>query len=105
MVCDETEVVDPKKIKSGSIWTIMPQIENAAKCKTTYALDSNPNTLSVLYLIPQYIVITISEVLNSVTGTCPPMVQIWFLGRLVRSNVKDTTLKVWNLLILKLLCQ
>ena len=74
MVCDETEVVDPKKIKSGSIWTIMPQIENAAKCKTTYALDSNPNTLSVLYLIPQYIVITISEVLNSVTGTCPLMI-------------------------------
>ena len=70
MICDETEVVDPKKIASGSIWTIMPQMKNSASCKTTYALDSNPNTLSVLYLIPQYIVITISEVLNSVTGMC-----------------------------------
>jgi len=68
MICDETEVVDPKKIASGSIWTIMPQMKNSASCKTTYALDSNPNTLSVLYLIPQYVVITISEVLNSVTG-------------------------------------
>ena len=70
MICDETEVVDPKKIKSGSIWTIMPQMKNSASCKTTYALDSNPNTLSVLYLIPQYVIITISEVLNSVTGMC-----------------------------------
>ena len=86
MICDGTAVVDPKKIKSGSIWTIMPQLQNSASCKTTYALDSNPNTLSVLYLIPQYIVITISEVLNSVTGRCQLKI---FVSRLLHSDTDN----------------
>ena len=64
----------------------MPQLQNSASCKTTYALDSNPNTLSVLYLIPQYIVITISEVLNSVTGRCQLKI---FVSRLLHSDTAN----------------
>ena len=38
------------------------------KCKISTFQDSNPNTVSILLLIPQFAVITIAEVLISVTG-------------------------------------
>merc|ERR1712235_154782 len=57
------------KAKSGAMYTVMPLLDSNGKSgKVITQLDSEPNTVSVLYLIPQYIVITISEVLNSVTG-------------------------------------
>ena len=38
------------------------------ECKVSVYRDSNPNTVNIALLLPQYFVITISEVLVSVTG-------------------------------------
>ena len=37
-------------------------------CEIVYGKDSEENTVSILWLIPQYTIITIGEVLNSATA-------------------------------------
>ena len=75
--------------KSGSMWTIMPFKTNDGY-EVTVKMDSKPNTVSVLWLIPQYVVITISEVLNSVTG-------LEFAYSQAPASMKSTVQSFWLL--------
>ena len=53
----------------GSIWTFMLRIDpDTLDCEIVYGKDSEENTVSILWLIPQYTIITIGEVLNSATA-------------------------------------
>jgi len=54
-------------LSGGSIWTVMATVDEG-NCIATVVKDSNPNTVSIGWLIPQYIVVTVAEVLVSVTG-------------------------------------
>ena len=53
----------------GSIWTFMLRIDqDTLDCEIVYGKDSQENTVSILWLIPQYTIITVGEVLNSATA-------------------------------------
>lgn len=65
----ETDTANPDNFMftAGSIWTLMVTA-NDKECDVHYDKDSNGNTVNIFLLLPQYIVITIGEVMNSVTG-------------------------------------
>jgi len=52
---------------AGSIWTFMVTTDGK-ECDVRYDQDANGNTVNIFLLLPQYVVITIGEVMNSVTG-------------------------------------
>ncbi|CAG5090135.1 Oidioi.mRNA.OKI2018_I69.PAR.g12472.t2.cds [Oikopleura dioica] len=54
----------------GSIWTFSVVTDKNDKngCQIRISRDSKQNTMNIFWLIPQYIVITVAEVMNSVTG-------------------------------------
>ena len=53
----------------GSIWTFMLKMnEESNSCKIVFDQDSESNKVNIMWLIPQYVIITFSEVLNSATG-------------------------------------
>ncbi|CBY34178.1 unnamed protein product [Oikopleura dioica] len=55
--------------KTGSIWSIVLfHDEQRNECQLTFFKDNKENKVSLLALIPQFAVITIAEVLISVTG-------------------------------------
>ena len=53
---------------TGSIWSFMAVQTGSKKCEVRVGLESNANDVSIFLLLPQYIVITAGEVMNSVTG-------------------------------------
>jgi len=69
-VCEASGIVDQNLFKSGSIWTVMPLLNpnGSEYCRTSVTMDSKPNTISILWILPQYFIITVAEVLVSVTG-------------------------------------
>lgn len=75
MTCETDYIFDQDDSESeaeflllpGSIWTFVIT-ENDGECEIKYGQDSNANTVNILWLIPQYFVITFGEVLNSATG-------------------------------------
>lgn len=76
--------------KSGAMFTVMPLLDSDGKWRVVTELDSKPNTVSVLWLVPQYVVITISEVLNSVTG-------LEFAYSQAPASMKSTVQSFWLL--------
>ena len=54
--------------KTGSIQTLIVVKDSSGGCKLTITEDSAPNTVNLLWLVPQFAVITVAEVLISVTG-------------------------------------
>ena len=57
------------KLLSGSIWTFMLRMNpETLDCEIVYGKDSEENTVSILWLIPQYSIITFGEVLNIATA-------------------------------------
>jgi len=52
---------------TGSIFSLMATTDGA-ECTVKYAQDAKGNTLNIFAMLPQYIVITMGEVMNSVTG-------------------------------------
>ena len=42
--------------------------DETMECEVVYGKDSRENTVSILWLIPQYAIITVGEVLNSATA-------------------------------------
>ena len=42
--------------------------EESKSCKIVYDQDSESNKVNIMWMIPQYAIITIGEVLNSATG-------------------------------------
>lgn len=42
--------------------------EKGEKCNIKYEEDARGNTINIFVMLPQYIVITMGEVMNSVTG-------------------------------------
>ena len=42
--------------------------QDTLDCEIVYGKDSQENTVSILWLIPQYTIITVGEVLNSATA-------------------------------------
>ena len=42
--------------------------ETSKSCKIVFDQDSESNKVNILWMIPQYAIITIGEVLNSATG-------------------------------------
>jgi len=65
----ETDTSNPDNFlfTAGSIWTMMVTTDGV-DCDVHYDKDSNGNTVNIFLLLPQYVVITIGEVMNSVTG-------------------------------------
>lgn len=62
-------VVEDFAFSPGSIWTLMIHYdEKTNECKIRYGQDSNGNEVNIFLLVPQYVVITIGEVMNSATG-------------------------------------
>ncbi|CAG5110947.1 Oidioi.mRNA.OKI2018_I69.chr2.g5294.t1.cds [Oikopleura dioica] len=53
---------------TGSIWSFMAVQTGNGKCEVRVGLESNANDVNIFLLLPQYIVITAGEVMNSVTG-------------------------------------
>ena len=52
----------------ASIYSVVVTSTGNNQCELTVHRDSNPATISILAFIPQYFVITLSEILVSVTG-------------------------------------
>ena len=53
----------------GSIWSFMLKMDEESKsCKIVFDQDSESNKVNIMWMIPQYAIITIGEVLNSATG-------------------------------------
>ena len=42
--------------------------ESGKNCNIKYELDARGNSVNIFVMLPQYIVITMGEVMNSVTG-------------------------------------
>ena len=42
--------------------------EESNECKIVFGQDSESNKVNIMWMIPQYAIITIGEVLNSATG-------------------------------------
>ena len=53
---------------TGSIWSFMAVQTGNRECEVRVGLESNANDVNIFLLLPQYIVITAGEVMNSVTG-------------------------------------
>ncbi len=53
---------------TGSIWSFMAVKKAGNNCEVRLSLESNANDVNIFLLLPQYIVITAGEVMNSVTG-------------------------------------
>ena len=50
---------------SGAIWTSMVRTYESngkIECEVVYGQDSNSNELNIFWLVPQYVIITMSEV-------------------------------------------
>ena len=68
----------PNKWYLGSIWTFMLKMDEESKtCKIVFDQDSESNKVNILWMIPQYAIITIGEVLNSATGNEFVYTQVW----------------------------
>ena len=72
-------------------------------CDIVYGKDSQENTVSILWLIPQYTIITIGEVLNSATAGEFVYTQIWLLSQFIGTFdwVLDVAQKLANQIIEK----
>ena len=53
---------------TGSIWSFMAVKTAGKNCEVRISLESRANDVNIFLLLPQYIVITAGEVMNSVTG-------------------------------------
>ena len=55
-----------KMDRLGAIWTMMVRTYEGSngkiECEIVYGQDSNSNELNIFWLIPQYVIITMSEV-------------------------------------------
>ena len=52
-------------LKSGAIWTSMVRTYESngkIECEVVFGQDSNSNELNIFWLVPQYVIITMSEV-------------------------------------------
>ncbi|CBY18965.1 unnamed protein product [Oikopleura dioica] len=67
---EDSPVADDYLFGPGSIWTFAAVEDevDSSSCKIRIIRDSKMNTMNVFWLIPQYVVITVAEVMNSVTG-------------------------------------
>jgi len=63
--CETNQVVE---MLPGSIWTFMLKDDETDGCSIVFDKDSNENALNIMWLIPQYAIITVGELLNSATG-------------------------------------
>ena len=61
-------LVTPGEWGVASIYSVVVTSVAPNECEIRVILDSNPATISILTFIPQYFVMTLSEVLVSVTG-------------------------------------
>ena len=52
---------DLRLLEAGSIWSFLVTSDNQ-KCYVNYGKDSNENTVSILWMLPQYVIMTIGEV-------------------------------------------
>ena len=61
------KIVNTLTIKLGGIYTILASVSDD-KIKAHTITVTDPNSMHILWLIPQYIIITMAEVMFSVTG-------------------------------------
>ena len=60
-------------------------------CEIVYGKDSEENTVSILWLIPQYFIITFGEVLNVATAGEFVYTQVGYFSPFTSSVLKITT--------------
>ncbi|XP_067640959.1 peptide transporter family 1-like isoform X2 [Eurosta solidaginis] len=67
LLIDNVEI-ETVKLEVGGIYTILVAEESSGKYRSKFLTVTNPNSLSILWLIPQYVIMTLGEVMFSVTG-------------------------------------
>ena len=55
-------------LKTGGVYTIVIDELNAQQYRADVIIVTDPNSMNILWLIPQYVVMTLGEVMFSVTG-------------------------------------
>ena len=65
--CDDPQNPDCFIFSAGSIFTFAVTTDDKI-CEVKYDMDSTGNSVNIFLLLPQYFVITVGEVMNSVTG-------------------------------------
>ncbi|XP_004523943.1 peptide transporter family 1 isoform X2 [Ceratitis capitata] len=61
-------VVANEYLKVGGIYTVIINEETAGSYKSKIVIVTDPNSMSIFWLIPQYVIMTLGEVMFSVTG-------------------------------------
>ncbi|XP_067640955.1 peptide transporter family 1-like isoform X2 [Eurosta solidaginis] len=61
-------IIETVKLEVGGIYTILIAEESSSEYHSNIVIVTNPNSVSILWQIPQYVVMTLGEVLFSVTG-------------------------------------
>ncbi|CAO1383586.1 unnamed protein product [Diamesa tonsa] len=56
------------EMKLGGVYTLVIQERQAGEFFTKLSIVTDPNSMNILWLIPQYVVMTLGEVMYSVTG-------------------------------------
>lgn len=64
----DKEPVGNYRIHTGGVYTLMVDEISNGKYKAALVEVTEPNSISILWLIPQYVVMTLGEVMFSVTG-------------------------------------
>ncbi|XP_030380983.1 peptide transporter family 1 isoform X2 [Scaptodrosophila lebanonensis] len=64
----DDKLVAAHRLRTGGIYTLLVNEESDGVYKTTLIEVTEPNSMNILWLIPQYVVMTLAEVMFSVTG-------------------------------------
>lgn len=64
---DDLELESNKELRLGGVYTVIIS-QSAATAQSKLFLITQPNSVSMLWLIPQYVVVTLGEVMFSITG-------------------------------------
>lgn len=67
LLVDSTSVIGSLELKQGGVYTIIIR-EIAGEFAAEVIVISQPNSIHMLWLIPQYVIMTMGEVMFSVTG-------------------------------------
>lgn len=64
----DNTVVSKEYLKVGGIYTVIINEETTGVYKSNVVIVTEPNSMSIFWLIPQYVIMTLGEVMFSVTG-------------------------------------
>lgn len=92
IVVNDKKVATDVAFRLGGVYTIVGHVDSDKENVANVTIVTDPNSLHILWMIPQYIIITMGEIMFSVTG-------LEFAFTQAPTSMKSLLQAVWQLTV------